>query len=601
MTSKKKRDSKSPAEHKPAAEQPPKAAGDGRDAAKEAVPARAVSRRPLWISLLVVSLFVAATLLVFTPRYETNDDVGMNASVAGRLGFSQPDEHLLFSNVLIGLALKKCYAVWPGVPWYGGYLFLTAALSLAAICYVFLSQKGSEWNWLLIATFLLVAGIPFLIELQFTRVASVAALAGLLLLAGSVRAERNGWQCGVAAAFLIAAGLIRFESFFLICLVLSPVIAWMFWRMRRWFRAWIPCAVLLGCVALVFAAHRFDAWYYDRDPDWKEFHRFNALLAEFTDFGHVDYTPETAPVIASAGWLPIDYLMLQNWACLDRDRFNVQTLQAVVNGLPPRSHKPTRPLLDLFQQMIQDNELLGLWALAAAGLVTLSIDRSARFVPLACYVVTAVVCVLLYEYLRLPARVYCPAFAACAVTPMVFAAGPRSLGRRGPWTESAWGRRVILLLVVALFVWRGSAMWQANAEFREDHRQAALMMKELAPRPTQLYVVWAASFPYEYLVLPFESESLPRDFKVLGLDGRAQTPPTLQRMKEFGVTDMRSIVRRGSGTYLICERLPANMLRVYLEAHYGMKVVYYLNYSNAVLGAGAVWQMKYEDSARPSS
>jgi hypothetical protein len=547
--------------------------------------------------LLVVGPFVGATLLAFTPRYETNDDVGMNASVAGRLGFSRPDEHLLFSNVLIGLALKKCYAVFPGVPWYGGYLFVTAALSLAAICYVCLSQRGFAWNWLLIATFLLVAGIPFLVELQFTRVAGVAALAGLLLLAGAVRRMRIGWQTGLAAVFLIVSGLVRYESFFLVCLVLSPVIVWMFWSIRRWFAAWVPCAVLIACAALVFAGHRFDAWYYDSDPQWKDFHRFNALLAEFTDFGHVDYTPETAPVIESVGWLPIDYLLLQNWACLDRDRFNVQTLGSVVDTIAARSHKPTKPLLDLIQQLAQDSEFLGLLALGAAGLATLSFDKAARFVPLACYGVAAAVCVLLYEYLRLPARVYCPVFAACAVTPIVFASGPRSFGRYGPWTESVPGRRLILLLMVALFVWRGSAMWQANAEFREDHRQAALMMKELAPRPTQLYVVWAASFPYEYLVLPFESHSLPRDFKVLGLDGRVQTPPTLERMQEFGITDLNSIARRGGGTYLICERLPANMLRVYLQAHYGMKVVYYLSYSNTMLGAGAVWQMKIEDPA----
>lgn len=594
MTSSKKRDSKSQAERKLAAERPVKSNGQGQEPENAASWFAALSRRPLLVSLVVVGLFVTGTLCAFTPRYETNDDVGMNASVVGRLGFSHPDEHLLYSNVLIGLALKRCYAVFPGVPWYGGYLFVTAALSLAAICYVCVAQEGAAWKWLLIATFLLVAGIPFLIELQFTRVASLAALAGLLLLAASVRAERNGWQTGFAVAFLVVAGLIRFESVLLICLVLSPVIAWMLWRIRHWFAAWVPCVALVGCVAVGFATYRFDAWYYARDPDWKDLHRFNALLNEFVDFGHVDYTAETAPVIKAVGWLPIDYLMLQNWACLDRDRFNVQTLQAVLDGLPPRSFRPTRSLSELFNRLIQDSELLGLWALGVAGLVTLSITRSARFVPLACYAVTVLAGIFLYEYLHLPARVYCPAFAACALLPIVFSAGPRLLGRHGDWTESTLGRRVILLLVVGLFVWRGSAMWQANAEFRADHNQTVQMINELAPRPNQLYVVWAASFPYESLVLPLESDSLPRDFKVLGLDGRAQTPPTRERMKEFGVTDLMSIARRGAGTYLICERLPANMLRVYLEAHYGVKVVYYLRYSNTLLGAGAVWEMKTE-------
>jgi hypothetical protein len=590
MTSPKKRDPKSP-------DRAVKSRGDSRDSAKEAPGIRPVGRRPRWASLLLVGLFVGGVLAVFTPHYETNDDVAMNASVVGRLAFRHPDEHILHSNVLIGLALKKCYAVLPNVPWYGGYLFLTAALSLAAICYVCLSQPGSEWNWLLIATFLFVAGIPFLVELQFTRVASVAALAGLLLLAGSVRAERIGWQIGLAIPFLLLASLIRFDAVLLTCAVVSPVIAWMMWRSRNQVSARFCCLTLVACVAIGFAAQRFDTWYYDRDPAWQEYHRMNGLLAEFVDYGRVDYTPETAPVIASVGWLPIDYQMLVNRAFLDRDRYNVQTLQAILDGTAAHGRTFSKPLLDLFRELFDDGELLGLWAFGAACLAILAIDKSAWFVPLACYGVTAVLCIVLYEYLHLPARIYCPAFAACAITPIVLSASPRSLGQTGRWTESTLWRRAILVLVVGMFVWRGSAMWQNNADFRADHTQAVQMMRELAPRSNQLYVVWGASFPYEHVVLPLDSGSMPRDFCVLGLDGRAQTPLAQARMDEFGITDLMSIAHRGGGTFLICERFPANMLRVYLEAHYGVKVVYYLRYSNALLGAGAVWEIKIEDPA----
>ena len=70
-------------------------------------------------------------------------------------------------------------------------------------------------------------------------------------------------------------------------------------------------------------------------------------------------------------------------------------------------------------------------------------------------------------------------------------------------------------------------------------------------------------------------------------------------MDEFGVTDLMSIARRGGGTFLICERLPARMLRLYLEAHYGVKVEYYLRYANPMLGAAAVWQIKIEGPAPP--
>src|SRR5580704_14069803 len=98
--------------------------------------------RPL-IAVLMTAGIVVATLAIFTPRFETNDDAGMNAIVAGRIFVDRPDEHLIYSNVLIGMGLKGLYQATPNVPWYGGYLFLTASLSLAAVAYVFLGPRVS--------------------------------------------------------------------------------------------------------------------------------------------------------------------------------------------------------------------------------------------------------------------------------------------------------------------------------------------------------------------------------------------------------------------------------------------------------------------------
>src|ERR1700722_17856110 len=90
-------------------------------------------RRRLRMSLLLVGSLVLGVVLALTPRYETNDDAGMNLVAAGRGFVDRPDEHLLYSNVLIGLALKTLYQVAPSVPWYGGLWFLTAFAALFAV------------------------------------------------------------------------------------------------------------------------------------------------------------------------------------------------------------------------------------------------------------------------------------------------------------------------------------------------------------------------------------------------------------------------------------------------------------------------------------
>src|SRR5687768_6765802 len=86
----------------------------------------------LWAAALGV-LLVALAVGTGT-WYETSDDVGMNAGVAGGYGIAAPDEHLVFTNVLVGLVLKAAYQSAPGVPWYGLYLLTT--LAFAAVAFI---------------------------------------------------------------------------------------------------------------------------------------------------------------------------------------------------------------------------------------------------------------------------------------------------------------------------------------------------------------------------------------------------------------------------------------------------------------------------------
>ena len=70
--------------------------------------------RPLAVAtILAVCLFVA-TLSLLDPYYETNDDAVMNSIAAGQLLTSEPDEHLVFTSVFIGLLLPGTQTVQPG-------------------------------------------------------------------------------------------------------------------------------------------------------------------------------------------------------------------------------------------------------------------------------------------------------------------------------------------------------------------------------------------------------------------------------------------------------------------------------------------------------
>jgi hypothetical protein len=533
-------------------------------------PAAQAGKR-LLIAVSMTAVIVVGVLAIFTPRFETNDDVGMNAIVAGQMYFDRPDEHLLFSNVLIGLGLKGLYQTAPNVPWYGGYLVLTAAVSLAAVAYVCLRPQVSKFDIGLTAVFLCLAGAPFLIVLQFTRVAFLATLAGLLLLVGVVRDAKPARHALWAIPFLMAGALIRFNSFLLAIFVLSPVLGWMLWRARSQTGARGALAVLGGAVIAGFALLSFNNWYYAWDEAWRDFYQFNALRVAFTDYGRAEYNEVTAPVFTKVGWTRADVNLIREWCFLDRARFNIQTLQTVLDGLASQERATTpRPWRELAEILCADTEVLALWACGAIFLLALRKQSSARFLSVGCYFLTSGLCIYLYRDLHLPARVYCPAFAACAAVILALSAGPRSIGKAS-WTAGLASAAIVVLLG-ALLLWRGAVMFKENGAFLAAHGQAEDLMKRLKPRPDKLFVLWGSEFPYEDLFVPLSWESPNREFKVLGLSSLAATPFTTARLKEFGLSDLYSILRRQKGIYFISNKGENGVLATYFRDHYRLRI-----------------------------
>jgi hypothetical protein len=553
------------------------------------------NHRPLFVSAVLVASLAIGILAALTPRYETNDDAAMNAIAAGRGFVDRPDEHLLYSNVLIGLGLKALYQLAPSIPWYGGYWFVLGCASLLAICYACLRHDLSEWKVGLTGLFLWVAGIPVLTQLQFTRIALLAGLAGLLLLASAIRVPSAPRAIWFAIPLLLSGGLVRIDALRLVCVVLAPVILWMVWRARQQREARIAMAVLLACVALGYGADRFNKWYYSRDVAWSEFFPVNTRRVEIMDFDRVEQTGQTPAAIQAAGWLPIDMSMLRSWAFLDRDRYNSQSFQTILDAAPSSSGQSTRPWCLLLQQLGGDGELWGLLACGAAGLAILATDRSARFVPVGCFAVTLVTCLFVYRYMHLPARVYCPVFSGCAITAIVFSAGARSFGKRRAWAETTLGRSLALVVLGAVIVWRGGAIWRSNANFLAYRRAAAQMLTELAPQSNQLFVIWAGDFPFEFVILPLQSQALPPGFKVMAMGWT--TGFTKSRMDKAGVQDLASLVRRGGQTYFVCQKSEIELLRAYLREHFGLGLKSQVTFAHPVLYDSAIYRLSIEGKA----
>ena len=92
-------------------------------------------RYPFCFSGITAAVMMVICLTIYTPRFQGNDDVQMAMIAAGQGICLAPDEHLIFSNIVLGKALSQLYSACPVVPWYGLHLYLLQFLANATFIY----------------------------------------------------------------------------------------------------------------------------------------------------------------------------------------------------------------------------------------------------------------------------------------------------------------------------------------------------------------------------------------------------------------------------------------------------------------------------------
>ena len=557
--------------------------------------------RPWLVSAGLVAALVAVAC-VFSPRYETLDDAITNLIAAGRVFADAPDEHLPFGNVLIGLVLRSAYRAAPDYPWYGGYLLTVGAVSLVVVCQALLRANPTRKQFLLVVVFLLAVGLPCLVQLQFTRVAFLAALAGLLTLVVVAAGRLPTWQAGLAAALLLLACLVRRESCLLAGVVLGPAVAVALWQCRRTRCVYLVGLTLAGTVLGGLLLGEYNRWYYAQGP-WADFHEYQALLARFTDYLPVEYNERTRPLLDRVGWAQVDLDMLYQFNVADPERYSAARLREVLAGVGTEERiMAWRSWGTLADTVVLDVTALPLLAAVAAGLVLAGGGWRGRVVPLLCLLAALVVCLVLYRYFHLPARVYFPALAAVLGAVIVSAVGelsPADWRVRSP----AGAGRVVTVVAAALFVLIGLIdLGNLGSAARARSAQARKMLARLAPRKNQLFVLWADAFPYQDVVLPLQRLALPRQFKAVGLIWVTHTPLTARRLEEFGITDLYRALYERPDVLLFSNPLGNRILGAYLARHYGIRLGGRAYFTDPALGPIRIYalhELSGKEAPRP--
>jgi hypothetical protein len=363
----------------------------------------------LWAAVVNLVLF-GLFLTCATPVYETNDDLMMQ-TIASGFHTGQPDGHLVFTNILIGWALRFLYGTWAGCNWYFIYLLAVHYVSLTAIAFLVVSRRGGWLFATLYLGFFLIVETHILLHPQFTTTAFLAGTAGLLLLVDGLRPGHPAqWPKSAAGIALVGLmGLVREPVALLLAVIAGPFLLERF-GLAGWRRL---LGTGLACAGILLVLHGINRLAYQRDPAWAEFLEYNRMRGEIHVTALAAFIPQAAPAV---GWSENDGWMFSQFYFSDPDvyagvpqmRVFLAKLKALARDEPAASWRFPARFLFLPKMFQGDARLLmqlailnAIWCLFAAGvfrrrcLVTLLVSYG-LFVVLGFY---------LLRTARLPERV----------------------------------------------------------------------------------------------------------------------------------------------------------------------------------------------------
>jgi hypothetical protein len=574
-------------------------------------------RAPLIFALLAVLALLSVAVVALRIRYDTNDDVFMTMIAAGQGFCPAPDEHLIFTNIVIGRALKWLYTAQPQVPWYGGYLLLVHYVAQTALLYGALAtgiegagrgqqvagspghaapaaaRRAFRARCGLYLVYFAVVELVMLNRFQFTTTAFLASQGAIVLLwlAAQRRARQESWSvvCPLVAAvaLILVAGMIRLESLAMAALVALPLGVFGIWRGPRW--ALVPSAVAAGlAMVLVLAAATYHRVSYERDPQWSRFYAYNQLRCKFNDYGWTSYSPQTAQAFATVGWSANDHDMIARWFFDDPALYGEAQLRAVLDAYP---WKTARLTSDYVAQMVRrPGQDRSVWAvmLVLPLFVAMVDDRGrARWAVGGCGVAAVALLVAIALNNKLPPmRTYFPLLSfplsVVLLLPLRSLGGGMHAAAQGAepkhrhrlliaWRQQSRGMQAVLALLVV-----GTSMGV--------YRQCRLSIKTQRDRPAlqsfladaraenhKLYVCWEAALPFE-LVSPLDNLRGWSGVSLFNLTWTQRTPWQEATKRRFGIASLAQAMSERDDIVLVANPAHRAVFVTFVKEHFGNAV-----------------------------
>jgi hypothetical protein len=546
---------------------------------------RVLSSRPFAAALVLNLALFLATYAAFTARFQANDDAMMMLAGAGVGRTVYASAYLGYTHVFIGWVLKQLYSLSLGVPWYA--LSLVSGLLMAHVVYLYVALRRHSLSGLAFyLLYFVLVGVRLLLGLQFTIVSTLLAVAGFLLVleAGGDPSQDEGEHAPVSRVKLLLGVLLilwgscmRFYGALLGFGVAAPLAALLL--VRSWKTATPRSRAALGALGLAFplcvVVFLASNATYASNPDTRDFLRRSGLASRVLN-GAADTLVEPAEIkrrIEAVGWSQNDFLMLKTWFALDSEVYAGDRLEQLVSGLPVSNARlGLRELAGRAVKPLEHPLVTGCLLLLALGLVCFRFNPGGWWATggVVAMVLVAIVYMVLFQKTP-PRRAYFPLAAFLALLPLI---GAPSLGPIDLARANLLRRATAAVLVVLALCLSGLALIrerERSAKFvsvQNLHRGA---LQALAPKRTQLYVVWAGAMFWEMLP-PFADLS---HLQTLVAPDAFPFPSTVETLRILGEGDLYQAIAQRDDVFLVLSRKHVGsrvLYQRYMREHYDLEV-----------------------------
>lgn len=322
------------------------------------------------IALLLTALFYIIVLGVLHPGYAINDDIKIIAIAAGYPGV-QPSPFLIFSNVLLGLALVPLHQLPSPLNWEILLFVLANAASIWTLLYLVAAAPAGRSYRAVGAILVLACASYYGLNITFSSTAALACFAGLCALLGSAAKFRGNSSAlaAVGIALVFVGSLVRIQMLLLTLppVALAALLLYPTLSLRR-------AGIALGCVGvLVFGGYAFDRLYVRAHPEWNAFYFYNQTAMQIQDSHRLE---NMHLEIRRIGWSGNDQELFARYFFPDAGTYSIERLQYLVGRISGIGQNPRYTAGAFLQRLTSEPSAPPLLILAAGMFLVLSVGAS---------------------------------------------------------------------------------------------------------------------------------------------------------------------------------------------------------------------------------